>query len=100
MNMHISGSSELKYLMFQSGDRLDSKFGCMFPADFSHDKFAALIIDNHPFRKDLKVVSGGFIKYDEETKSFLTVGKSISCRVSSDVGDIIHFALEANRDDW
>ena len=98
--MHISGSSELKYLIFQQGDRADSKFGCMFPSDFPHNEFASLIINNHPFHKDLKVIAGGFIKYDEETKMLQTVGKSISCRVSSELTDIIHFALDAKREQW
>ena len=88
--------SSLKYLLFTS--KYSSKtLPYMFDDNIEHKVFMELIKESHIY-SDLEVIAGGFIDYNEETKQFSTIGKSISCRVESSPDDIKHFSLAAASD--
>ena len=91
--------SSLKYLVFEIEDS-SKKIPYMFDNNIEHKVFMNFILETHVMAEynRLKVVSGGFIDYNEETKQFSTIGKSISCRIESNPDDINHFILASIND--
>tara|TARA_Y100000593_G_scaffold21365_1_gene42825 strand:- start:246 stop:548 length:303 start_codon:yes stop_codon:yes gene_type:complete len=86
--------TNLKYLILKAKG-IDKKFPYIFDNNIEHKSFSNFIINLLKDKYDLKVISGGYIKYNPETKQFSTVGDSISCKVESSHEDIEHFVLAA-----